>query len=58
MFVTLCYPEEVFQEIIEEALECTISRLAAGVGDQDIYQELLPHVFKYLDSNTALGLIH
>lgn len=58
MFVTICIPDEVFQDIVDEALEWAISGLSRTGADRETYQKLLPHVSDYLDLSTALKLLH
>jgi hypothetical protein len=58
MFVTICLPDEVFQDIVEEALEWTISCLCHARANRETYQKLLPHVSDYLNLSTALELLH
>ena len=58
MFVTICSSDEVFQDIVQEALEWIISGLGHTRVNREMYQKLLPHVSDYLDLTTALELLH
>lgn len=59
MFISLNTPDEVFQDIVDEALELTISDLSQASADGDnTYPALLPHISEHFDARTALDLLH
>ena len=58
MFVTLCTPDEVFQDLVDEAIAWVISGLSHTGVSPKMYQALLPHVSEYLDLSTAMELLH
>jgi hypothetical protein len=58
MFVTICLHDEVFQDLVDEALGWAISRLSNTKVTLEAYQALLPHVCHDFSLSTALELLH
>lgn len=58
MFVSLNTPDEVFQDIVAEALESAIVDLSTISTDREMYQQLFPHTSQYVESRAALDLLH
>ena len=58
MFVTICLHDEVFQDLVDEALGWAISRLSNTKVTLETYQALLPHVCHDFSLSTALELLH
>jgi len=47
-------PDEVFRDVVQEALDWIIEDLSESVEDSDAYPELLPHAAHFLELQTAL----
>jgi hypothetical protein len=54
MFVTLPRADQVFQDILEEALAWSVSHLGHTSAGRKIYLKLLSYVSDYLDLSLAL----
>ncbi|MDQ6732976.1 MAG: hypothetical protein M3Z35_02495 [Nitrospirota bacterium] len=58
MFVSINTPDEVFQDIVAEALELAILDISNSSADREMYRELFPHTSQYVEAGAALGLLH
>lgn len=57
MFVSLKTPDEIFQNIVAEALESAIVEISSVSAAPDRYQQLFPRTAQYMDSRTAYDLL-
>ncbi|WP_447987349.1 hypothetical protein [Nitrospira sp. Nam74] len=57
MFMTLCRADQVFQDLLEEALAWTVSNLGHTSASRETYLKMLSHVSDYLDLSLALDLL-
>jgi len=58
MFISLNTPDEVFQDIVAEAVELAIADLSKSSANREMYRELFPHVSQYVDAGAALDVLH
>jgi len=58
MFVSLNTPDEIFQDIVAEALELAIVDISATSADPKRYRQLFPHTSQYVECRTAHDLLH
>src|SRR5437763_15171932 len=58
MLVSLHTPDEIFQDIVAEALESAIVDLSTTSTDREMYRQLFPHTSQYVEGRTALELLH
>jgi hypothetical protein len=58
MFISLNTPDEVFQDIVAEALELALADLGKNSANRELYRELFPHASQYVEAGAALGLLH
>jgi hypothetical protein len=58
MFISLNTPDEIFQDIVAEALESAIADLSKSSANREVYRELFPHASQYVEAGTALDLLY
>jgi hypothetical protein len=58
MFISLNTPDEVFLDIVAEALEFAIADLSKSSANREMYRELFPHASQYVEAGAALDLLH
>src|SRR5438067_2204104 len=58
MLVSLNTPDEIFQDIVAEALELAIVDISTTSADGEMYRQLFPHTSQYVEGRAALDLLH
>ena len=57
MFVSLNTPDQIFQDIVAEALELAIVDLSATSADPPTYRQLFPRTSQYIECRAAHDLL-
>ncbi|HKN85828.1 MAG TPA: hypothetical protein VJV04_03105 [Nitrospiraceae bacterium] len=58
MFVSLNTPDQIFQDIVAEALELAISDISATSANPRTYRQLFPRTSQYIECRAAHDLLH